>query len=54
MGWNADEEEVLRKVLKCSGATRFTDLNDGVSHVLVGNLEKPFLRVLKNLPHRYV
>lgn len=51
-GWNAEEEEILRKVLKCSGATRFTDLNDQVSHILVGNLEKPFLRVLKNLSHK--
>ncbi|XP_034250905.1 DNA topoisomerase 2-binding protein 1 [Thrips palmi] len=51
MGWNTEEEEILRKVLKCSGATRFSDLNDRVSHVLVGNLEKPFLRVLKNLSH---
>ncbi|KAK3930026.1 DNA topoisomerase 2-binding protein 1-A [Frankliniella fusca] len=52
LGWNSDEEECLRKILKCSGAARFSDLSDRVSHVLVGNLEKPFLRTIRALPHK--
>lgn len=52
LGWNPDETESLRKILKCSGAARFTDLSERVSHVLVGNLEKPFLRTLKGLPQK--
>lgn len=51
LGWDPEEEEQLKKILKCSGAARFTDLSDRVSHVLVGNLEKPFLRTIKALSH---
>lgn len=52
MGWSAEEEENLKKILKCSGAARFSDLSDQVSHILVGNLEKTFLRTLKTLHHK--
>ncbi|KAK7583879.1 hypothetical protein V9T40_004842 [Parthenolecanium corni] len=51
-GFNAIEEEKLRRILKYGGALRFTDLNESVTHVIVGNPTSSEVEALKNIPNK--
>lgn len=49
MGFNADEEDKLRRILKYGGALRFTDLDESVTHVIVGNPNVSEIEALKRV-----
>jgi len=52
-GFNSEHEEKLRKVLKGSGASRFLELSDSITHVLLGtDCDPAFSKQLKQLSYR--
>lgn len=48
-GFNGEDMEKLKKVLNFGGATRFSDLNEFVTHVIVGRKTESLLATLKNV-----
>ncbi|KAL0280534.1 UNVERIFIED_CONTAM: hypothetical protein PYX00_001796 [Menopon gallinae] len=48
-GFTAEDMEKLKKVLNVGGATRFNDLNEFVTHVIVGKKTDSLLATLKNV-----
>lgn len=51
-GFAGQHLEKLRKVVNAGGGTRFNQINDNVSHVIVGNREEEHIEELKALPNR--
>lgn len=52
-GFNMEQTEKLRRVLNGGGATRFNEISDCVTHVIVGNIVSSDLKVLKSSGFRY-
>jgi topoisomerase (DNA) II binding protein 1 len=50
-GFKDNEEEKLRRILIYGGAIKFTELNDSVTHVIVGNPSKNDLNNIKMAHH---
>ncbi|XP_065205150.1 DNA topoisomerase 2-binding protein 1 [Planococcus citri] len=51
-GFNTTEEEKLRKILNHGGALRFTELNESITHIVVGNPSSVEMQTIKNIPNR--
>jgi topoisomerase (DNA) II binding protein 1 len=52
-GFNLEQNEKLRRVLNRGGATRFNDISDSVTHVIVGDIVSADLKALKSSGFRY-
>lgn len=50
-GFKDNEEEKIRRILNYGGAIRFTELNESVTHVIVGNPNKHDLNNIKMANH---
>ncbi|XP_064623167.1 DNA topoisomerase 2-binding protein 1-A-like isoform X2 [Lineus longissimus] len=51
-GFNSVELEKLRKVINLGGGTRFSQINESVSHVVIGERDKEHIQQLKAAPFR--
>ena len=47
-GFSGDKLEKLRKIINCGGGTRFNQINEIVSHVIVGDKVEADLELLRN------
>jgi hypothetical protein len=47
-GFSMEQTEKLRRVLNGGGATRFNEISDCVTHVIVGDIVSSDLKVLKS------
>ena len=52
-GFSMEQTEKLRRVLNGGGATRFNEISDSVTHVIVGDIVSSDLKVLKSSGFRY-
>lgn len=52
-GFSMEQTEKLRRVLNGGGATRFNEISDCVTHVIVGDIVSSDLKVLKSSGFRY-
>lgn len=52
-GFNAQETEKLRRVLNGGGATRFNEISDSVTHIIMGDIVSADLKALKCSGLRY-
>jgi topoisomerase (DNA) II binding protein 1 len=52
-GFNLEETEKLRRVLNGGGATRFNEISDSVTHIIVGDIVSADLKALKCSGLRY-
>lgn len=51
-GFTVNEEEKLKRALKYSGAIRYTELNESVTHVIVGNPSANELEAMNNIANK--
>jgi hypothetical protein len=52
-GFNVEQNEKLRRVLNGGGATRFNEISDCVTHIIVGDIVSSDLKVVKSGGFRY-
>lgn len=52
-GFNMEQTEKLRRVLNGGGATRFNEISDSVTHIIVGDIVSSDLKFLKSSGFRY-
>jgi len=52
-GFNMEQTEKLRRVLNGGGATRFNEISDCVTHIIVGDIVSSDLKVLNSGGFRY-
>ncbi|XP_069689282.1 DNA topoisomerase 2-binding protein 1-A isoform X2 [Periplaneta americana] len=51
-GFNTEQTEKLRRILNGGGATRFNEISDNVTHVIVGQVVPADLKILRSSGHR--
>ncbi|GLH09974.1 Uncharacterized protein GBIM_14988 [Gryllus bimaculatus] len=51
-GFSPEYTEKIRKIINSGGATRFNEISDSVTHVIVGDFVQSDIRVLKSLGSR--
>jgi topoisomerase (DNA) II binding protein 1 len=52
-GFNAEQTEKLRRVLNGGGATRFNEISESVTHIVMGDIVSADLKALKCSGMRY-